>query len=94
MIRVSVEIGFSFKRELAANYRLLVIEDGTDVRGALEALVRKHQMLRERLFDANGSIRRNIAVLANGENVVLRRGLDTPLSHGDRLTLLPPVGGG
>jgi len=94
MICIAVEIGFSFKRELSTDYRLLEIPETSDVLAALAALVRKHAVLRDRLLDEDGSVRRNIATLVNGENVTLRRGLETPLADGDRLTILPPVGGG
>ena len=41
-MRVTVEIGFSFKRELPDDYRSLDLADGADVAAALRALADRH----------------------------------------------------
>jgi len=94
MIRVQVEIGFSFKRELAGDYRELVVPSGADVAVALRALVDRFPAIEGRIFGRLGEVRRDVGVLVNGGNVLRRNGLRTELADGDRLTLLPPVGGG
>jgi molybdopterin synthase sulfur carrier subunit len=94
MIRVRVEIGFSFKRELAGDYRELVVPSGADVALALRALVDRFPAIEGRIFGRLGEVRRDVGVLVNGGNVLRRDGLRTELADGDRLTLLPPVGGG
>ena len=93
-MRISVEIGFSFKRELDAAYRTLDLPEGATVRDAMAELGRRYETVQQRLFDEGGEIRRNINALVNGGNVQFRRRFDTVLSDGDRLTILPPVGGG
>jgi molybdopterin converting factor small subunit len=94
MIQIEVEIGFSFKRELPDDYRLLGLADGADVAEALRALADRHPALRGRIYSPSGDVRRDVSVLLNGGNVARRSGLQTVLRDGDRLTLLPPVGGG
>jgi molybdopterin synthase sulfur carrier subunit len=93
-MRISVEFGFSFKRELDEAYRTLDLPDGATVRDAMVALGRRYSTIERRLFDEDGAIRRNINALINGGNVQFRERFDTVLSDGDRLTILPPVGGG
>jgi molybdopterin converting factor small subunit len=94
MIRVQVEIGFSFKRELPDDYRQLVLPDGAEVGDALRALADRFPTIASRLFTERGEIRRDVGVLINGGNATRRDGTHTLLSDSDRLTLLPPVGGG
>jgi len=93
-MRIEIEIGFSFKRDIEEGFRFLELPDGTDVLGALNQLVQRYPGIAERLFDQQGKIRRHINALVNGGNVVHRSGFRTVLNDGDRLTILPPVGGG
>jgi molybdopterin synthase sulfur carrier subunit len=93
-MRISVEIAFSFKREIDEDYRRLEVPDGANVRDAMAELGRRYPAVEGRLFDENGGIRRNINALINGGNVQFRQRFDTVLQEGDRLTILPPVGGG
>ncbi len=94
MIRVHVEIGFSFKHELPEDYRELSLPSGADVAAALRALAERFPAIEGRLFTAAHEVRRDVGVLINGGSSLRRDGLRTRLVEGDRLTLLPPVGGG
>lgn len=93
-MRIELEIAFSFKRELDESYRSLDLPTGADVEAAMREWVRRHPKAKIRLFDENGAIRRHINALINGGNVTLRTGFQTVLENGDRLTILPPAGGG
>jgi MoaD family protein len=93
-VNVSVEIGFSFKRDLDESYRNLDLPGHATVLDAFDVLGSRYGVFRERVFDNAGSIRRNINALINGGNVQFRAGFDTILVEGDRLSVLPPVGGG
>jgi molybdopterin synthase sulfur carrier subunit len=94
MIRVVLEVAFSFKRELDTNWRDLELPDGADVDAAIRALAARYPVIRARLLDAEGRPQSHIDALINGRNVRSLRGLQTRLEEGDRLALLPPVGGG
>ncbi len=91
---VVVEIAFSFKHELDEDYRRLTLPDDATVLDALRCLGQSYPVFRERVFDASGGVRRHVNALVNGRNVTLQSGFDTALSNGDRLSILPPVGGG
>ena len=93
-MNIAVEIAFSFKRELGDGYRSLALPSHATVLDAFELLADRYDVFRERVFDAAGGIRRNINALINGENVQYREGFDTILKEADRLSVLPPVGGG
>ena len=91
---ITIEIAFSFKHEIGASTLSLDLPTRADVLSALTELVRRYPRLQGRLFAGSGSIHRHINALINGENVSFKKGFATPLHNGDRLTLLPPIGGG
>ena len=93
-MRVELELAFSFKRDLDAGYRHLDLPSGATVAEAVDRFVARFPAVRERLLAPSGEIRRNVNALINGGNVILKNGFASVLEDGDRLTLLPPVGGG
>lgn len=93
-MNVCVEIAFSFKRELNDAYRTLEIPENSTVLEAFCSLAVLYPAFRERVLDDAGEVRRNIHALVNGRNVQSRQGFATVLRDGDRLTVLPPMGGG
>jgi molybdopterin synthase sulfur carrier subunit len=91
---VTVEIAFSFKHDLEDTYRRLTLPDGALLSDALHILSRRYPVFGERVFEAGGGLRKHINALVNGRNVQFRDGMETVLQDGDRLSILPPVGGG
>jgi len=67
--------------------------EGTTVREALDAVFEQHQDLRERITE-DGGLRRFVNVYVSGEDIRFQDGLDTELSEGDEVTILPAVAGG
>jgi sulfur-carrier protein len=65
-----------------------------DVRGLLAELARQHPQVHVRLCDERGEPRPHINVFVNNDHVRARAGLETPLSAGDVVTILPAVSGG
>ncbi len=68
--------------------------DGTTVGEALEALYGEHGELRTRICDESGGLRRFVNVYLKGEDIRFLDGLDTAVSDGDEVTILPAVAGG
>jgi sulfur-carrier protein len=64
------------------------------VRAALEDLERTQSALYRNVCDETGTVRRHLNVFVNANNVRDLAGVDTPLSPGDVLTILPAVSGG
>jgi len=62
-----------------------------DLFGDLDA---RHDGLRERLVAADGTLNRFVNVYLNDEDVRFLGGIETPLSDGDVVTILPAVAGG
>ena len=67
--------------------------DGETVGDALDAVFDEHDDLRERITE-DGGLRRFVNVYVSGEDIRFRDGLETELSDGDEVTILPAVAGG
>jgi molybdopterin synthase sulfur carrier subunit len=65
-----------------------------DLRGLLAELAREHPQVHVRLCDERGEPRPHINVFVNDDHVRARAGLETPLTAGDVVTILPAVSGG
>jgi sulfur-carrier protein len=68
--------------------------DGATVQEVLEGLFARHDELRARLYDDDGSLRRFVNVYLAGEDIRFLDGLATPVADGAELTILPAVAGG
>ncbi len=68
------------------------VEGGT-VGQALDAVFDAHAALRDRITE-DGTLRRFVNVYVSGEDIRFQDGLETPLSDGDEVTILPAVAGG
>ena len=67
--------------------------DGGTVGEALDAVFDQHDGLRERITQ-DGDLRRFVNVFVSGEDIRFQDGLDTQVSDGDEVTILPAVAGG
>ena len=78
----------------AAGGATTVSVSGSTVGEALEGLYASHGELRERIADGNGGLRRFVNVYLKGEDIRFLDGLETAVSDGDEVTILPAVAGG
>ena len=67
--------------------------EGTTVGEALDAVFDQHEALRDRLI-SDDSLRRFVNVYVSGEDIRFQEGLETELTDGDEVTILPAVAGG
>jgi molybdopterin synthase sulfur carrier subunit len=68
--------------------------EGATVGEVLESLYGEYGELRERIADGDGGVRRFVNVYLRGEDIRFLDGLDTQVSEGDEVTILPAVAGG
>jgi molybdopterin synthase sulfur carrier subunit len=68
--------------------------DGSTVQEVLDDLFARHDELRARISDDDGSLRRFVNVYLAGEDIRFLDGLQTPVTDGAELTILPAVAGG
>ena len=67
--------------------------EGGTVKEVLDDLFDRYEDLRERICE-DGSLRRFVNVYVGGEDIRFLSGLDTEVSDGDEVTILPAVAGG
>ena len=70
-----------------------VTAEGSTLKEVIGDLDARHPGLKDRLVDESG-LRRFVNVYLNDEDVRFLSGLDTPVSDGDTVTVLPAVAGG
>jgi MoaD family protein len=67
--------------------------EGSTVGEVLDALYERYGELRSRIAE-DGGLRRFVNVYVGGEDIRFLDGLDTRVSDGDEVTILPAVAGG
>lgn len=67
---------------------------GHTVGQALAALGERHDGLRGRVFDTHGRVRHFVNIYLGSRNVKSLGGMETPVSAGDILSIVPAVAGG
>ncbi len=71
-----------------------LILSASSLRIALEEVDRGYPKLYRSICDETGTVRRHVNLFVNTNHIRDRNGLDTPLSPGDEVTILPAVSGG
>jgi len=84
---------FGQLREYCAGKSQLSVSANT-VRAVLEDLERSQSALYRNLCDETGKVRKHLNVFVNSDNVRDLDGIDTSLTPGDVVTILPAVSGG
>ncbi len=80
-------------RQLTGGAGEIAVE-GSTVREALASLDAAHPGIGERLLDESGGLRRFVNLFLADEDVRFLDGLDTPVSAGQTLSVVPAVAGG
>lgn len=78
----------------ACGGRAAVSYPARDVAGLLAALRERHPEAYRRLCDEQGRLRQHLGAFVNETPLRALRGLETQLSAGDVVTILPAVSGG
>jgi molybdopterin synthase sulfur carrier subunit len=71
----------------------IVEADGSTVKEVLFSVGAQYQTMTERLFDGE-RIRRFVNVYLNDEDIRYLQDLETPVSDGDTISIIPAVAGG
>jgi sulfur-carrier protein len=70
------------------------IKDCSTIKNLLDDLISSRQRLQPALFDESGQIKEYVILMKNKKNINSLDGLETKLSEGDEVAILPPVAGG
>jgi molybdopterin synthase sulfur carrier subunit len=68
--------------------------EGATVAELLDNLDQQYQGLKTEIVNPDGTVRRFINIYRNGEDIRYLDRLDTPLSAGDTIAILPAIAGG
>jgi MoaD family protein len=68
--------------------------EGATVGQVLDSLEQAHPGFRQRLLDESGQLRRFVNVFVADEDVRFLQGLDTEVSQGQTVSIIPAVAGG
>jgi molybdopterin converting factor small subunit len=71
-----------------------VAVDGSTVASVLKSLEAAHPGFQDRLFDETGKLRRFVNVFVGDEDIRFLDGLDTAVSGGTTVSIVPAVAGG
>lgn len=95
-MKVKIEIYFSFKEKIPGpdGEINLQLPAGSRVRAALDELTDLYPELEGEVFESPNRLRRFIQVRLNQKGVEHLSGLETEITEGDELLILPKLGGG
>jgi molybdopterin synthase sulfur carrier subunit len=68
--------------------------NGTSVSALVDDLENRFAGIKERLVDETGDVRRFVNIYVNDEDIRFTGGLDTTVSDGSTVVILPAVAGG
>ena len=68
--------------------------DSSTLGGMVDSLESSYPGFKDRLIDENGELRYFVNIYLNGEDVRFLQGLDTSISTGDEVSIVPAVAGG
>ncbi len=64
------------------------------VRDLIDALESAHPGIRERIVDDSGAVRRFVNIFVGDEDIRFLDGIDTKVSDGDEVSIVPAIAGG
>jgi len=70
------------------------LREGSTVKELLDILSASHKNMKSAIFDESGRVREYVILMKNRKNVDFLEGLNTTLSNGDEVAILPPIAGG
>ncbi len=71
-----------------------VLVQGVTVGDAMQSLVAQFPTMRQYLYNGEGQLRPFVNLFVGENNIKDLQGLETPLSDGDKLLLIPSIAGG
>jgi molybdopterin synthase sulfur carrier subunit len=90
---MSVNVKIPTQLRAATDGEPVAKADGSTVGEVLDSLYEQFAELKARIAQ-DGSLRRFVNVYVGGEDIRFLSGLETPVSDGDEVTILPAVAGG
>jgi molybdopterin synthase sulfur carrier subunit len=67
---------------------------GATVAAVVADIEKRHPGIRERICDADGSVRRFVNIYVNGDDIRFLANLDTAVKDADEVSIVPAIAGG
>jgi len=68
---------------------------GTTIKELLKHLSESYgQAFKEYIYNDRGRVKGHLEFLINGKSITTMKGFETKLNEGDKIAIIPPVGGG
>lgn len=71
-----------------------VLVQAQDIGGLIQELDGEYPGFAERILDGDGKTKRFIQIFRNDDEIRTLQGLETPVSEGDRVSIVPAMAGG
>ena len=68
--------------------------DGASIGEIINDLEQNHPGLKERICEADGSVRRFVNLYVNGDDIRFLDNLGSPVKDGDEVSIVPAIAGG
>ena len=68
--------------------------DGSTAGEVLHNLAERHPGLKDKIFTEDGEVRRYVNVFAGEEDIRFQDELETPITEGDDVSIVPAIAGG
>lgn len=93
-MKVHIRIPSPLRRYTDNQAKVDIELDGNSVKEALDELVKEFEELKRHLYDEEGSLRNFVNIYNNSEDVRFADGLQTRITEGDELSIIPAIAGG
>lgn len=88
----TVQIPSSLRKYTAGESAVSI--EGQNVRELLDNLESAHPGIKERICEASGDVRRFVNIFVGDEDIRFLDNLDSTLSDGDEISIVPAIAGG
>jgi molybdopterin synthase sulfur carrier subunit len=68
--------------------------DGASIANVIENLEKNHPGLKDRICEADGSVRRFVNLYVNGDDIRFLDNLQSKVKDGDEISIVPAIAGG
>jgi len=94
-MRVTVKFFTALREILGKREEVLEFSKGTTIKELLKHLSESYgQAFEEYIYNERGRAKSHLQFLINGKSITTLKGFETKLKDGDKIAIIPPVGGG
>jgi len=94
-MRVTVKFFTSLREIVGKKEEEFEFSKGTTIKEVLKHLSENYgKAFKEYIYNERGRVKSHLQFLINGKSITTLKGFETKLNDGDKIAIIPPVGGG